>query len=308
MAQKLTPSDVKGLFEKLSNWGRWGKDDERGALNFITDKKRAAAARLVQTGESVSMAVPLATIPAADNPTPVTHLMVQSGFDSHEMDLPYAGDYFAIAPHGMANTHIDALCHVFWNGKMYNGFDASEVGSHGAKKCAIDITRAGIVSRGVLLDIPRLKKVDWLEPRVPIFPEDLDAAEKAQRVQVEEGDVLLIRTGRSARRKSTGGWDPMRVGLPGLDASCLPWLHERKIAVLGSDAVSDVVPSGYDGVPLPIHVGTLVAMGIHLIDNADFDAVSATCAKLGRSEFMFSMAPLILERGTASPVNPLAIF
>src|SRR5271156_1719308 len=290
MAQKLSPSDVKGMFEKLSNWGRWGKDDQRGALNFITNQKRAAAAKLVQTGESVSMALPLATIPAPDNPTPVTHLMVQAGAASAEQALPYAGDYFAIAPHGMANTHIDALCHVFWQNKMYNGFDASEVGSHGAKKCAIDVTRAGIVSRGVLLDIPRLKKIEWMEPGEKIMPEDLDAAEKAQNVHVEEGDVLLVRTGRSAMRKIKGGWDPMRVGLPGLDA------------------VSDVVPSGYDGIPLPVHVGMLVAMGIHLIDNMDLDAVSSASAGLNRNEFMFSMAPLILERGTASPVNPLAIF
>ncbi|HWJ40414.1 MAG TPA: cyclase family protein, partial [Candidatus Limnocylindrales bacterium] len=188
MADKLTPSDVKGLFEKLSNWGRWGKEDQRGALNFITNQKRAAAARLVQTGESVSMALPLATIPAPDNPNPVTHLMVQVGADSHEQQLPYSGDYFAIAPHGMANTHIDALCHVFWQNKMYNGFDASEVGSQGAKKCAIDVTRAGIVSRGVLLDIPLLKRIEWMEPGQKILPEDLDAAEKAQKVHVEEGD------------------------------------------------------------------------------------------------------------------------
>ena len=308
MPTKLTPSDVKGLFEKLSNWGRWGKDDERGALNFITNQKRAAAAKLVQTGETVSMALPLATIPAPDNPMPVTHLMVQAGADSHEMPLPYAGDYFAIAPHGMANTHLDALCHVFWRGKMYNGFKAEEVGSQGAKKCAIDVTRDGIVSRGVLLDIPRLKKVEWLEPATPIFPADLDAAEKAQHVHVEEGDVLMVRTGRAKMRKAKGGWDPFRVGLPGLDASCLPWLHERRIAVLGCDAVSDVAPSGYDGLMLPVHVGTLVVMGIHLIDNADLDAVSETSARLDRSEFMFSMAPLILIRGTASPVNPLAIF
>jgi kynurenine formamidase len=308
MAQKLTPADVTGMFEKLSNWGRWGKDDERGALNFITDAKRAAAAKLATTGQVVSMALPLATIPAADNPAPVTHLMVQAGFDSKEMDLPYAGDYFAIAPHGMANTHLDALCHVFWENKMYNGFDASEVGSHGAKKCAIDVTRDGIISRGVLLDIPRLKNVEWLEPGTAIQPEDLDAAEKAHKVRVEEGDVLMIRTGRAGRRKSKGGWDPFKEGLPGLDAACLPWLHDRKIAVLGCDGVSDVVPSGYKGVALPVHVGTLVAMGVHLIDNADLDAVSVTCAKLNRYEFLFTMAPLILIRGTASPVNPLAIF
>src|SRR5260221_2197162 len=223
MAQKLTPADVKGMFEKLSNWGRWGKDDERGALNFITDAKRAAAAKLVKTGQIVSMALPLATIPAPDNPAPVTHLMVQAGFDSKEMDLPYAGDYFAIAPHGMANTHLDALCHVFWVNQMYNGFDASEVGSHGAKKCAIDVTRDGIVSRGVLLDIPRLKNVEWLQPGTAIQPEELDAAGKAHNVRVEEGDALMVRTARAGRRKAKGGWHPFREGLPGPDSTCLPW-------------------------------------------------------------------------------------
>ncbi|MFZ0658528.1 MAG: cyclase family protein, partial [Candidatus Binataceae bacterium] len=237
MASRSTPAEVIAMFETFSNWSRWGKDDERGALNFITDAKRAGAAQLVKSGQAVSLALPLATIPAADNPTPVTHLMVQAGLDSHEMPLPYAGDYFAIAPHGMANTHIDALCHVFWQKKMYNGFSAGEVGSHGAKKCAITVAREGIISRGVLLDIPKIKKIDWMEPGDRIFPEDLDAAEKEHRVRVEEGDVLLIRTGRSARRKAKGGWDPNRVGLPGLDATCLEWLHSRKIAVLGSDSV-----------------------------------------------------------------------
>ncbi len=308
MPARLKSSEVRELFDKLSNWGRWGKEDQRGALNFITERKRAAAAKLVQSGETVSMALPLATVPAVDNPTPVTHLMVQAGEDALATPMPYSGDYFAIAPHGLANTHLDALCHVFWQGKMYNGFDAREVGSQGAKKCAIDVTRTGVVSRGVLLDIPRLKKVEWIEPRERIFPEDLDAAERAHGVHVEEGDILLIRTGRAARRKSKGGWDPWREGLPGLDASCLPWLHERRIAVLGSDGASDVAPSGYDDVPLPIHVGTLVVMGIHLIDNADFDTLSAVCASTGRYEFLFAMAPLVLERGTASPVNPLAIF
>jgi kynurenine formamidase len=307
MASRLKSSEVKALFDKLSNWGRWGKEDQRGALNFITPERRAAAAQLVKTGEAISLALPLATIAAADNPTPVTHLMVQAGFDSHDMDLPYAGDYFAIAPHGMANTHIDALCHVFWKGKMYNGFDAAEVGSHGARRCAIDVARTGIIARGVLLDIPKIRKVEWLEPGERILPEELEAAERDHGVRVAEGDVLLIRTGRAAMRKAKGGWDPMRVGLPGLDASCLPWLHERKIAVLGSDSVSDVVPSGLDDVPLPIHVGTLVVMGIHLIDNADFDALASACGAVGRYEFLFTMGPLILLRGTASPVNPIAI-
>jgi len=308
MPSKASAAEVKGIFEKISNWGRWGKDDQSGALNFISNNKRAKAAALVQTGESVSAALPLAVLPAPDNPTPVTHLMVQAGHDSHTMPIPYAGDYFAIAPHGLANTHLDALCHVFWNGKMYNGYDASEVGSHGASKCAIDVTRAGVISRGVLLDIPATKNLDWLENNAKISAADLDAAEKHHGVRVEEGDVLLIRTGRARQRKSKGPWDPWTGGMAGLDTSCLPWLHERRVAVLGSDGASDGTPSGIDGIVLPIHVGTLVFMGVHLIDNADLDALSAACARHRRYEFMFNMAPLILERGTASPVNPIAVF
>jgi hypothetical protein len=205
---RLSAADVKGLFEKLCNWGRWGKDDERGALNFITPQKRAAAGRLVQSGETVSMALPLATTSGPDNPTPVTHVMLHSG-TGHAVAL----DYFAIAPHGMAFTHLDALCHVFWERKMYNGFSSSEVGRWGTRKCGIDVAREGVVSRGVLLDIARIRNVEWMEPGERVFPEDLDAAERAHRVSVEEGDVLLIRTGRMARQKklargiaATRGW------------------------------------------------------------------------------------------------------
>lgn len=303
MAGRLTPDEVKASFERISNWERWGKEDQRGALNFITAEKRAAAARLAKAGEIVSLALPLSTQTTAENPQPVQHLMLHVG--PHAVA---ALDYFGIAPHGMAFTHLDALCHVFWDGRMYNGFSNREVGRFGAKKCAIDVTRDGIVSRGVLLDIPKTRKVEWLEPGDPIYPEDLNAAEEMEAVRVDEGDILLIRTGRHQRRKAKGAWDPRREGLPGLDASCLTWLHERRIAVLGCDAVSDLIPNGYSGeLSMPIHVGTLVMMGIHLIDNADLEALSAACARHNRYEFLFAMAPLILERGTASPVNPLAI-
>jgi kynurenine formamidase len=303
MAGRLTPDEVKASFERISNWGRWGKEDQRGALNFITAEKRAAAARLAKAGEIVSLALPLSTETTVENPQPVQHLMLHVG--PHAVA---ALDYFGIAPHGMAFTHLDALCHVFWDGRMYNGFSNREVGRFGAKKCAIDVTRDGIVSRGVLLDIPKTRKVEWLEPGDPIYPEDLNAAEKMGAVRVDEGDILLIRTGRHQRRKIKGAWDPRREGLPGLDASCLTWLHERRIAVLGCDAVSDLIPNGYSGeLSMPIHVGTLVMMGIHLIDNADLEALSAACARHNHYEFLFAMAPLILERGTASPVNPLAI-
>ena len=306
MAPRLTYDEAVALLDQISNWDRWGKDDQAGALNFITPAHRAAAARLVQSGEAVSLALPLATEYAADNPIPVTHLMDQQGHDAGRR--AYSADYFAIAPHGHSITHLDALCHVFYRGMMYNGFARTEVGSHGANKCAIDITRDGINGRGVLLDIPKIKRVEWLEPGEPIFPEDLDAAERDHQVTTGEGDILFIRTGRARRRKVKGAWNTMREGMPGLDASCLRWLHDRKIALLGSDSTSDCVPSGYDRLMRPIHSGALVMMGVHLIDNADLDALATTAARLGRYAFQLTIAPLILTRGTASPVNPLALF
>jgi len=304
MTARLSVDEVKSLYDRISNWGRWGNQDQRGALNFITPQKRAAAARLVDSGEIVSLSLPLSTQSGPDNPQPVHHMMLHAGAPG------YASlDYFAMAPHGMAFTHLDALCHVFWQGKMYNGFSEREVGRFGARRCAIDVTRDGVMSRGVLLDIPRTKNIEWLELREPIYPEDLDAAEKLANLQVDEGDILLIRTGRHKRRAVKGAWDPRREGLPGLDASCLQWLHDRKIAVLGCDAVSDIAPSPYGAeMGLPIHVGALVIQGIHLIDNADLEPLAAACEKHRRYKFLFSMAPLILERGTASPVNPLALF
>jgi kynurenine formamidase len=300
-----TATEVEGFFTSLSNWGKWGPTDQLGALNYITPEKRARAAGLVHEGTTVSLSLPLATVPTPDNPTPTTHLMVQSG----EMKgAPYSADYFAIAPHGLANTHLDALCHVFHQDKMYNGYPAADVTSRGAKNGAIDALKEGIVGRGVLLDIPRLKGKQWLEPKEPIFPEDLDAAEKAHGVRVEEGDVLFIRTGRSARMRAQGNWSGMRDGLAGLHAACLPWLHERRVAAMGCDGVSDVIPSGYEKVSMPIHSVCIVMMGIHLIDNCDLEAIGEACATRSRWAFLLVVSPLVLRRGTASPVNPLAVF
>src|SRR3989475_13198829 len=208
--------------------------------------------------------------------------------------LPYSADYFAISPHGIANTHLDALCHVINQGKMYNGYSASVVTSEGARNGAIDALRDGIVSRGVLIDVPRVKGREWLEPGEAISPADLEAAEQAGGFRVEEGDVLFVRTGRHALEKAKG-------------PACLPWLHARKVAALGSDGASDVMPSGYEKI-LPIHAVTIVAMGIHLLDNCALDALAEACATRSRWTFLLAVAPLVLVRGTASPVNPLAIF
>lgn len=309
--KEMTEEQVRGFFTTLSHWGKWGPNDQLGALNYISAEKRRRAASEVRDGYSVSMSLPLATRPAPDNPTPVTHLMIQTGARGESgglVDAPYSADYFAISPHGLANTHLDALCHVFNQGKMYNGYPASDVTTQGARNGAIDALKDGIVSRGVLIDVPRIKGRDWLEPGEEIAPEDLEAAEKAGAFRVEEGDILFVRTGRHARQKAQGPWNSFKEGLAGLGAACLPWLHERKVALLGCDGVSDVIPSGFPKVTMPIHTVTIVTMGIHLIDNCQLDSVAEACAARSRWTFLCTIAPLVLVRGTASPVNPLAIF
>ncbi len=307
----LTEEQVREFFTTLSNWGKWGPNDQLGALNYITPEKRRRAGAEVREGYSVTLSLPLATRPSLDNPTPVTHLMVQTGARGETggmVDAPYSADYFAIAPHGLANTHLDALCHVFNQGKMYNGYPASDVNSQGARNGAIDALKDGVVSRGVLIDAPRVLGREWLEPGEEISPADLEAAEKAGNFRVEEGDILFVRTGRHVRQKTKGPWNSFKEGLAGLGATCLPWLHERKVALLGCDGVSDVIPSGFPKVTMPIHTVTIVTMGVHLIDNCNLDDVAATCTARSRWTFLCTIAPLILIRGTASPVNPLAIF
>ncbi len=307
----MTKEWLDKAFEQAKNWGRWGDEDEAGALNFITKAKRAHAAQLVTEGLNVSCSLPFPTAPAPDNPHPALHHMVQAG-DSCTGGpmggLEASMDFIGIAFHGMATSHIDALCHVFVNETMYNGRPASEVKSTGALRNAITVARDGIVSRGVLLDIPRLRGVEWLELGDNIGPDELDAAEREQGVTVGEGDILLVATGRDARRAKYGPWNPMD-GMAGLGPTCVPWLHERRIAVLGSDGISDAIPSAtVKEWPVPIHQCCLVAMGVHLLDNLKLSDLATTCAAQNRWEFLFTVAPLIVEGGTGCPVNPLAVF
>jgi len=308
----VTTERMEEIFEKSKNWGRWGTDDQAGALNLITPAKRAAAAKLVRTGEIVSCARELPVQPNAENPTPALHMMVMAGDACDATGVPgleTAMDFVGVAFHGMAVSHIDALCHVFVRGRMYNGFPASDVKSIGALRNSIFVAREGIVSRGVLLDIPRLRGVPWLEGGAEIGPDELAAAEREQGVRVEAGDILLVAGGRDARREHEGPWSPLEGGLAGLHPECIPWLRERDVAVLGSDGVSDALPGRrIDGWPLPVHQCTLVAMGVHLLDNLMLGRLREACARHGRWEFLLSVAPLRVDRGTGSPVNPIAMF
>jgi len=311
MAKNYTPASMRRLFEDVKNWGKWGPDDERGALNYITPPLVAKAAHTITDGETVSCALEFPTRPAPDNPKPAQHMMVVAGDACTETGIPgmeSAMDFIGVAFHGMAVSHIDALCHVFVDEVMYNGFEASDVKSTGANRNSIMAGKDGISGRGVLLDISRLRGVDWLEIGARISPEDLEAAEEAQNVKVGEGDILLVSTGRDRRRAAKGAWAPIE-GLAGLDAASVQWLFDRKIAVLGSDGVSDAIPNeDADGWPMPIHQCGIVAIGLHLLDNLRLDSLADTCARKNRWEFFFTIAPLRVQKGTGSPVNPIAVF
>ena len=308
--EQPTRQRMDAIFESTKNWGRWGKDDERGSLNLITPERRRAGATCVRAGVSVSCARDLPVAPAADNPHPALHMMVQGGDDCviEGFGFESTTDFVGVAFHGMSTSHLDALCHVFVDGCMYNGFAGSEVKSTGARRGSVMAAKDGIVSRGVLLDIPRLVGRPWLELRELIHPEQLEAAATTQGVAPESGDVLLISTGRDARRAETGPWNPIEEGFAGLHPECLPWLHERGVAVLGSDGISDMLPGlGIPNWPMPIHQVGLVGMGMHLFDNLKLDELSAACAEHGHWDFQFAAAPLRVERGTGSPVNPVAV-
>jgi kynurenine formamidase len=191
---------------------------------------------------------------------------------------------------------------------MYNGFPQGEVRTIGAARNSIMAGCDGVVSRGVLLDIPGLRGTKWVEPGEAIRPAELEAAEVRQGVRVEAGDILFVATGRDARRDEMGAWAPHGTGMAGLHAECIPWLRERDIAVLGSDGVSDAIPGHVKGWSMPVHQLVIVSMGVHLIDNACLARLMAACRERNRYAFLMTIAPLRLERGTASPVNPIALF
>ena len=313
-AQLPTEAQVLDWFESLSNWGRWGEDDQRGCLNLITPAKGKQAAALVQDGTPVSCARPIVTDITPDITHQVQRHMVDSG-EGRDTDPPErrlvrrgAAEFIGMVFHGQTITHIDALSHYSWQGKLYNGKPASLVTSReGAQTHSIEPACDGIVTRGVLLDIPKIRGVAWLPPEEPVMPEDLDEAERSEGVRVEEGDILLVRTGNYRKRLDLGpvpGSEPMTA----CQVACTPWFKERGIAMLGTDTSNDVRPSHYATITSPLHTMCLVTLGLWLIDNANLEQLAEACQQRNRYEFMLTLAPLRLRNVTGSPVNPIALF
>ncbi len=302
-SRNITAAMVDQWMTELSNWGRWGDDDERGTLNLITPEKRRTALALATAGVSVSLSHNYLTERAADATSPIGREML-----GPDRPGPFRSDRYTFAYHGYAHSHMDSLCHMMHDGRMYNGYVRDdEVTAAGCAKLAIINFKQGIVTRGILMDIARLKGVDYLEPGTPIYVDDFEAWEREAGMRVEPGDIVFVRSGRWARRAEQGAWATSEQSA-GLHASVAPWLRERGVAMLGGDGTNDAIPSGVNGVTQPIHQLTIVAMGMPLFDNLDLEAVAAEAARQNRWEFLLVAAPLAMDGGTGSPLNPLAIF
>jgi kynurenine formamidase len=310
LARQVARPEFDAIFATCSNLSRWGPDDERGALNYITGPQVASAAGLVRDGLTIGCGWPLDTVAGPDNPRPVLHHMTKIA-DVHRVespDLQTIGDFVGVEFHGDAHSHIDALCHVVYRGSLYNGVPAAgTITSQGARKQDIDVAGSGIASRGVLLDMPPLRGTRWVRPGAAISPDEFLAAEAATGTRLRQGDIALVRTGHARRRLEHGPW-PAAESKAGLDVAIMPILHERRVAVIGFDGDGEAAPSPVEGIRSPVHAIGIAAMGLHFLDSLQLEELAAACAERRRWEFLFVVAPLRLAGGTGSPVNPIAVF
>jgi kynurenine formamidase len=276
---------------ELSNWGRWGDDNQLGALNLITPAKRVEAARLVETGTVISMARDM-TVDRLENPDEASanRLPVLIGSVRSVFDIDTAGGYFweryEIEYHGGAVSHLDALCHVAYNGKVFNGLNFEDVASteDGCTEMGIVNLKDGLVTRGILLDMPGKA----------VRRQDIEAWEAETGITISSGDALFLRTGRDVGQ--TGGYHP----------SLMPFFKERDIALLGADVPQE--GGAVEGVPVPVHFFALVSLGVHLFDNLGLEELAQTANELNRWEFMFMASPHVVPNGAGSAINPLAVF
>jgi kynurenine formamidase len=313
----LTKADIDRWMTELSNWGRWGKDDQAGTINLITPTKRKQASALVKDGVSVSMSLDADIAPEGVTPAPTSpaegggpqrprytweHVMRSNGAGRKDS---FVTDSYFVLFHGSATTHLDALSHLISDGKIYNGFPGDSINSWGATKNDVLPFKDGILTRGVLVDVPLLRGVPYLGDDEAVYPEDLEAWEKKAGIKIESGDAVFVRTGRWRRIAEKGS---LNRQMPGLYASCVKWLKERDIALFGSDGVQDVRPSRVEGVDQPVHLLFLVAVGTPLFDNCNLEELSQAAARRRRWTFLFTAAPLRVPGGTGSPANPIATF
>jgi kynurenine formamidase len=309
---EFTKADTEHWLHARRNWGRWGDDDEIGAINLITPEKRVRAASLVRSGISFSLSRPFPTQPAPTNARPALHYMERH--DRSPEGAGDCGDYYGVAYHGTNSTHIDAICHL-WDGKgIYNGRQPDDVvGFSGASFGAIDGWRDGIVTRGVLLDVPGFRGTDYVTQDRPVHGWELQALCEAKNIRVEPGDAIVVYSGREKYGRGEGRpWgsgarsteNQIGPDRPGLHASCLQFIRETDVSLLAWDMM-DMYPYGVD-LTWTVH-GAIFAFGVALVDNCLLESFADACGELDRTDFMFVAAPLRVEGGTGSPLNPIAV-
>lgn len=312
LAQETTPIRAQTISRdvydqwmvEVSNAGRWGPTDELGTINLITPLKRRAAAQSVREGISVSLSHDLV---AGPNPNAIQPLRVTHSVYPSDSTVTWIFDEVSIFAHGWAYTHVDGLSHSVYRGHMYNRFGRETVGERGAQKLGIQALRDGIVSRGVLIDLPRLMSTPFLEPGTAITSTDVEDWERRTGVKVEPGDVLLIRTGRAVRAQSMGDWR-LATAAAGPHPSLVLWLKERGVAALGSDGTNELYPSVVAGVSAPVHHLAIAGLGMPLFDNLNLERLAIEAATRSRWTFMLVATPLRVQGASGSAVNPVAIF
>jgi kynurenine formamidase len=304
-----TEADFGRAMKELSNWGRWGNDDELGAANLITPAKRKQALALAKEGLAISMAHDVVQEKAADAPNILERVLGNVTPTGTTDRYQYTGTY-----HGVIHSHLDAVdCHIMVDGKGYNGRPMEDItATGGCPKGNILALKDGVVTRGVLFDATRLPgkatSQGWLDPGTAVHREDLEALEKLERVKVSPGDVILLYTGRWKRRAALGPW-PNTMGFAGYHADVAYFLKERGVSFIAGDGPNDVQPSGLTPpIAIPLHRLALVALGVSIFDNLDFERAVEQARRLNRYEFLFMAAPLRIDKGTGSPLNPLAVF
>jgi kynurenine formamidase len=302
-------ADYERALDELSNWGRWGEDDELGAANLITPEKRRAAAALVTEGISVSLAHDVVQEQSLDGGTILDRQVLRVSATGASDRYQYTGSY-----HGTIHSHLDAVaCHIMVDGVGYNGVSQEDIeAAGGCPRGDINALRDGIVTRGILFDATLLPgkatPEGWLEPGTPVHAADLVALEEIQGVRVEPGDVILLYTGRWKRRAALGPW-PTSEGVAGYHPDVAHFLKERGVSFIGHDMWNDVSPHEFSSEELlPLHRLALVSLGVGIFDNLDFERVAEVARELGRYEFLFTAAPLRIEMGMGSPLNPIATF
>lgn len=298
-------TEFRALFAEVSTWA---SGSPRGSIDHLTPDRKAAAGRLVRSGETVGLGRRLDTEARVRNPQPPDHHMtLMPDDDIGYGTVRFAKDFIGVDFHNDGHSHIDALSHVVFDDALYGGLHASSISADGADSGSIEMLGAGLVGRGVLLDIPALWNVDWLDPGEQVWPEHLEAAENRQGVRIGPGDILLVRTGHSLAIVDVPWWDPAKHKA-GLHPTAVRFLADRKVAALGSDGNSDAAPNAAETIGFPIHVLAVNAMGLYLMDYLQLEQLRTVCLASSRWEFLLVVAPLQIIGGTGSPVNPIAIF